>query len=1665
MKIRQSFLALLGAVLMAGVATPRARADAFTYSSVRRPVRAGILVSSALKVNTPNGPRPENTGTHVFYILDRRTDLKPFGLEFVNPLAPQVITSDIYQRWRERVRTTDPAFDQTSPISRIFKVGGRVTKNMGAYWEVNLDNVSAEDLKQFDLLYIHSHRVDAMFSAEQREKLRKFVEAGGTLWVENSGGMTFAASSPFLFDVQFHSGANGAAGAVIATPNHPLLSYPYVLTSQDIQGMGDKRVNDYYVYQPPGPPGDVPGAQTLVPVVWNTRGTGAPDPVTPNPAWRPYILAGQVGAGRLVFSCQDSGDAINNYVGGWNTGYGGNTGAVSGENIMAARPADLKFAYNLAVWATAHTTPQTDVRRSGGTSEKLGAALVDKWAYPTGGTAKVSGPAFYKHAIFAVDGNLILHCYDASPARDLDGDGNPDDGRPDYIQGTPHDEIWQLDLRQAVGSSATGASSPTVIEFYDPNFIAQFGNSVNGLANFNHRELVIVVLSDGYIVAARALPRVANAGLRLAPQTNVDWFRQHQSAVDYGIDTSPYGGTPDPNPARDLPIPAVAWSEGVLFASLRVQGDQGRVVAIDPRNGHSAMNPGSTGYNGAPLDEASVPDVSSGIPPILSSPTVGYVRDNATGANDKIVYVYVQRQQQGGASTTPDSIRAFWFGTKGEPLTRLTNNVFSSRSPVAWYGTDGTVINPLLRPRVFLSFRDPASGDILSQELTYVTPGSALGVNNYTLAYAAGQGMRVTIGQVQAPGGPVVSPDDERNTFYADYTLEWGPQVDPNRPKVNARTVFNAPDILAAGSSIGGSPALSTEDLVYYTATTATEATNSGRGVLFGVNEQSGGRTILKWAYTMHDGYNLTVNGNTVTVPPRLRQLDPLVALYTGTQVGAYLANVQFFGTPAYRNGVVYAAARAQIGAGGGVPVSVLCAFRANPEFKLRLNQKIDPGTQVRIRQVNIVNSQNMTIDLSQNASPNWVELSPSQYTIDYESGLIRITAFAPIGTVNNFFSASLPWIVQVGNGPEQLIAGTQTDVLPGNVRESRIVGPEGVDNLLWYAVFPGQSGNPTFPVNAGYLASSPSVQGDTVWLGFQGGVLASFDAEPTASDPTAQTSGGQVLLGQHLRWARPLGGGPVISPPAGVANVLAVNTYGGVQTFEDTFTIIADHKRLIEVNAAGDTVWTSDGTRSIGIAGGDLPGYAADANGDVILINPQNATGVPVAHKVPFARPKVARRIGVNDLLVVDTGNNRVVQIDRGGNVQWEVNRLFDDFKRLLRPGDPLTLNEPSDCAYWTEFNPNLILQTVIDGTTYSFSGPAWIVHYLIADTGNYRVIELVDVYNGAGQVVRLMNGNTPAPFSMLRQVNFVSSTYGNQGKRYRYITAERILTQDAQGQPRALTVTAVSNYRLVGAGPVAVNALGETAATAGGSLIVLNEQGLPESIVSNLLIPRVANPVTIQDYRVQPISNPTWFSRFEEVVNNQVVFKYLLADDNGCYQLRTDPNNPQVMLVEWMLTNQDYYLMTGKRLRAACIRRLSSAVTQGPNAGLRHFLITNRFTGADNPALFGVTYNTTGNPANGNIQGPAEFHGEVFELDPTTFTFDPNATAHGYTPDYILDPIVPNSLVRNPAASIVWRTPGERIPTPGVQVGFIRRFIGDPNRATSTSVLEQPSFADRPF
>jgi hypothetical protein len=217
MKTRLKSYFIIGTLLGCGLLTTKGYADSFVYNNQQRVVNVGMLVCAAENIANKNGAfpgsYPENPDPNFFYVLDSRTDLKPAGMILENPLAPSVITPAIYQRWDARQNGSDPAFTPGTPQYQIFKVGAQVTKNMGAYWEVNLDNITVADMRQFDLLYIHTHMHNISFTAEELDKLIKYVEGGGTLWIEDCGGLSFNPNSPFLFDVQMNNGGGSGQGS------------------------------------------------------------------------------------------------------------------------------------------------------------------------------------------------------------------------------------------------------------------------------------------------------------------------------------------------------------------------------------------------------------------------------------------------------------------------------------------------------------------------------------------------------------------------------------------------------------------------------------------------------------------------------------------------------------------------------------------------------------------------------------------------------------------------------------------------------------------------------------------------------------------------------------------------------------------------------------------------------------------------------------------------------------------------------------------------------------------------------------------------------------------------------------------------------------------------------------------------------------------------------------------------------------------------------------------------------------------------------------------------------------------------------------------------------------------------------------------------------------
>jgi len=196
----------------------------------------------------------------------------------------------------------------------------------------------------------------------------------------------------------------------------------------------------------------------------------------------------------------------------------------------------------------------------------------------------------------------------------------------------------------------------------------------------------------------------------------------------------------------------------------------------------------------------------------------------------------------------------------------------------------------------------------------------------------------------------------------------------------------------------------------------------------------------------------------------------------------------------------------------------------------------------------------------------------------------------------------------------------------------------------------------------------------------------------PQVAVPTgaAAVSDDGVVLGAQARTS----GGPTMAPVVG----------GYVSQMRPARTLICDNTRLVETVGAR-RVWVCTGSRVSNFGETGPEGYITR----------------------PFNRPAKATVLPrSNTILVVDTGNNRVIEIDRDGNQLWPLDANGFDY-------------------YTSPANYNLHLSEPADA--YRYVDPATgETHTVIADTGNYRVIDVITTYLPSGGQSHAVLALTPS-------------------------------------------------------------------------------------------------------------------------------------------------------------------------------------------------------------------------------------------------------------------------------------------------------------------------------
>ena len=471
------------------------------------------------------------------------------------------------------------------------------------------------------------------------------------------------------------------------------------------------------------------------------------------------------------------------------------------------------------------------------------------------------------------------------------------------------------------------------------------------------------------------------------------------------------------------------------------------------------------------------------------------------------------------------------------------------------------------------------------------------------------------------------------------------------------------------------------------------------------------------------------------------------------------------------------------------------------------------------------------------------------------------------------------------------------------------------------------------------------------------------------------------------------------------------------------------------------------------------------------------------VTNKISISRPSVARRARFNDFVIADTGNNRVVRTDQSGLTTWELTKFNDGFRvasgaeSLLSPTD-VQVSEDGTGNPSAQFR----VRNPLTGVIYSSAaGPYYAVRYLIADSGNYRLIEVVDAYDIDGNPLVVVNPSDAADtVTMYHQAVWSTRTLSDQNKRLHFRTVQEfsnpVRAVAGERDPLYLIASVDNvNTAVADVGGQAFGANGSESASVGGSLVAFRRYRTDEtpvspardgdlSVVINSMV--YGNSDTGVVTRRQSLNQPTFFRQFTIKVNpglptEKRESRYLMCDLTGAYVLR--PVGGEAF-VEWALTSEDYYRMTGRPLRAASIQKLpQSDYDPGTNKFYPRYLVTNQFTGSDNlkqyfKAVLG------GNLANQNLLRDSEVHGEVFEVRSLDyFVSGGYSTASGL---YKIGGTTP--LVQNRNSAIKWMCPKETLTsafdTNGVFLSQrIGRKIGSEDASTFTFNLEQPTFSER--
>ena len=327
-------------ILIAGLLATAALAVAVPQNFARRSfgIKAGVVVLESMRT----AGFPANYAPHVFGNFDANVRIKPARLSLYNP-APESI-------WTAAARTRWTALAGSAPA-----IGERTSKRDAVYWEVSLSAASDRQISNYDILLVPAFGLVQLNSAE-REKLRRFCDKGGVLWVDTNGSTTFDVVNNFPVPFTL----NAPFGSASVDFQHPLMSFPHALSPADL-------------IQMEGQPGTRGISAAIVPgAIEPIEATIAPDfmrfqTVVEDPLG-PTISVARLGDGYMVVTTRAVSKSLNHDP---NLGINSNVGAVATTPLFdRASDSAAKFLLNM-VYLT------SGFAQSGGGSHRSSSSPID----------------------------------------------------------------------------------------------------------------------------------------------------------------------------------------------------------------------------------------------------------------------------------------------------------------------------------------------------------------------------------------------------------------------------------------------------------------------------------------------------------------------------------------------------------------------------------------------------------------------------------------------------------------------------------------------------------------------------------------------------------------------------------------------------------------------------------------------------------------------------------------------------------------------------------------------------------------------------------------------------------------------------------------------------------------------------------------------------------------------------------------------------------------------------------------------------------------------------------------------------------------------------------------------------------------------------------------